>query len=338
MIRLSLLTAILDAIHKENDRIGGRAVSRLTAPLLAAEVGSLSVLSTIGFGEYTDGTGNARLLIDGEIVDVTTRTNAAPFSFQTLTRGVSNSVVKAHPEGTLVYDMSENSSAVDHLRRGFLVDFAIGEDLDIIGRNLGLGKCPGVSQEQLRRIIKGVAYLPRTTQHAFLSALEALFGNVADFEVYERTATSPFTVFVKITVDLSNDIRGRFILNGGTPALTTGLTTVDTNYDINHVSGVYLDTVLTRRGYRDGFTNYATTNTFAGATVTLDASPGPIGTAVLVDYGAEPAHYLAEDETIRQDLLNQDHWAYVSDPLLTVRCLLEQIRAAGVRVVVSAQA
>jgi hypothetical protein len=338
------MRAALDAIFKEDDRIGGRAVTRLTATLPADDVTGMLVESTIGFGEWVDNAtiegmsppflpGNARLLVNGEIITARTRRSRFPFQFEQLARAQSNTVAKLHPQGTLVYDLSHNVSAIDHLRRGFLVEYAIGEDLEIIARNLGLHRCPGMSQETLRRVIKAVAYLPKTTAHAFREALTALFDSSTVFSVIERTTSNPFVVFVEIAIALSTDIRGRFLLNGGEPALTTGANSVDTANAINHVIGVFLDTPLTRRGFREGFTNYLNPGgTFLGSTITLGTSPGAAGTAVIVDYGAFDAHYLAADETVVQDAGQGDHWAYLADPLFTARCLLDQIRAAGVQV------
>ena len=327
-----LLKAMLDAIMKEDDRIGGRAVTRLTAQLDSSETATASVLSTIGFGEYTDGLRDARFLVGGEVISATGRNSNTPFLFDNLTRGLEGTEVRTHPPGTLVYDMAQNTSAVDLVRRGFLVDYAVGEDLEVLARNLGLERCPGTSQEALRRIIKAVAYLPKQTFDAFDKALEALLGGI-NYRVYERTASDPYTVFVDIEPDPSDDIRGRFFLNGGELQDTTAGLTVSTNYAINHVIGVYDDTPLTRMGIRDGFTNYfAGGGSFAGSTITLGSSPGAAGTPVIVDYGAFIAHYLAADETVRQDALQGDHWAYLADPLLAARCLLDQIRAAGVQV------
>jgi len=361
---LGNLKALVDAIHKEDDRIGGRAVTRLTETLTADEIDCAMVMSTIGFGENTDGTGNAKFLIGGELITAEERNSNTPFGFGLLTRGLEATKVKLHPAGTLVYDMSRNTSAIDLIRRGLLVNFAVGEDLEIIGRNLGLERCPGTTQEQLRRIIKAVAYLPKQTRQAFSDALLALLDDPDGYTITERLVSNPWRVFVEIAVELGTDIRGRFLLNGGEPQLTTGLTSVDTTYAIIQSPfaanppepaklvegrtltfpggaagtlpfGVYLDTILTRRGHRDGFTNFAVGGSAVGNTITLGSSPGPIGTAVIVDYTAFPAHYLAYDETVRQDLLNEDNWAYISDPLLAARCLLDQIRAAGVRVELS---
>ena len=350
------LRATLDAIHKEDNRIGGRAVTKLEADLEIDDTVGALVESTIGFGELYDtnnatytliGDGGplvipfpkqARLLIGGEIIEANDRRSRYPFEFVDLTRGVSNTVQKKHPKGTLVYDYSQNTSAIDHIRRGFLVEYAVGEDLEILARNLGLHRCPGFSQETLRRVIKAVAYLPKQTIDAFRIALEALLDGT-NFTITERTTSEPWVVYVEVAIEVAEDIRGRFILNGGEPQVTVGFTTtLLTSHFIYNVFGVYLDTPLTRRGFREGFTNfYSGGGSFlpAGA-ITLGSSPGPVGTAVIVDYTAVEAHYLATDETVRQDVEQGDRWAYLADPLLAAKCLLDQVRAAGVQVRLSA--
>ncbi len=372
-----LLKAALDAIHKEDDLIGGRAVTRLVTQLTNDETGSIAVESTLGFGEFTDSEGDGRLLIGGELIDYTSRVKFEPFAFGGLTRGVGATEVKTHPVGTLIFDFARNSSAIDHTRRGLFVDFAVGEDLSVIARNLGLIECAGLDDATLRRIIKGIAYLPKQTRDAFRQALIALLDDVDGFTVTERTSSDPWKVFVEIDPGLSTDIRGRFLLNGGEPQLTTGAMTVDTTFPViqsplvaypesasqaiedrnkpnpsppptnipffDYPAGVagslqwsvYDDTPLTRRGFRDGLTNYATGGSAVGNTITLGSSPGGAGTAVIVDYTAFTAHYLANDETIRQDFANADHWAYLADPLLSAQCILDQIRAAGVKVILS---
>lgn len=326
---MGLLKAMLDAIHGEDNRIAGRAFTRLTSPLSSTETAQMDVESTLGFGEWADGAGTGRVLINGEVIDFAARTSAPPYRFTTLTRGVLDSKVKEHRVGSLVYDLAENSSALDLVRRGFLVAFAIGEDLDVIGRNLGVEKCPGITEEQWRRIIQTIAYLPKQTVNAFEQALNALYNDPTMFAVVERIITNPWTVFVEIDATLQDNIRGRFYLNGGESRVTTGLTAVTTTQIINHVIGVYADTTAARRGLREGLTNYFSGGSFVGNTITLGSSPGGIGTPVLVDYGAFRGHYLALDETVRDD---GDRWAYLTDPLRTARCLLDQVRAAGIKV------
>lgn len=334
-IKKGLFAAILDAVFREDNRIGGQAVTRVVETVNEDEVACIIVESTNGFGENNDGTNDARILLGGEIVEVAGRDRTR---FIGLTRGSDETKIPPfHVPGTLVFDLSGNKSAVDHLRRGFSVNTAVGEDLDIIGANLGLQRCVGLDQETWREIIKVVAYLPKQTLDAFRRALTALVG-AGNFEVSEDLGsgspgglvTSPYQVFVEITGALSSLLRGRFVLNGGERQLTTGALEVVVNNDVNHVLGVFDDTELTRRGFRDGFTNYFTpTGTFSGKTITLDSSPGAAGTAVVVDYGAFTAHYLATDETIMDD---GDFYAYLTDPTLAARCVLDLIRAAGVQV------
>jgi len=58
-------------------------------------------------------------------------------------------------------------------------------------------------------------------------------------------------------------------------------------------------------------------------------SPGAIGTPLLVDYNAFPAHYLPDPFTVVDD---NDHYPYFFDNLLGVHCLADQIRAAGIKI------
>lgn len=365
---LGNLRALLDSIHKEDDRIGGRAVTQLRETLSEDETKCMEVISTIGFGEYTDDTRDALLLVGGELIRAEGRNANVPYSFSRLSRGLDATEVKTHPVDTLVFDMSRNTSAVDLVRRGMLVNFAVGEDLDIIARNLGLHRCPGLTEDQLRAIIKAIAYYPKQIRQAYVELLQALTGGTeasGAFTITEKLVTNPWTVFVDLAVALSTDLRGRFMLNSGEPQLTTGALAVQTDYSIiqpplaangAEVSkviegrtvaypggsagsiqfGVYDDTPLTRRGYRAGLTNYAAGGSATGNTITLGSSPGAAGTAVLVDYTAFEAHYLAYDETVRQDVSQSDLWAYLADPLLAARCLLDQIRAAGIKIELTA--
>jgi hypothetical protein len=358
---------MLDAIQGSDDEIAGQRMTRLVDVLEEVETTDIAVESTLGFGETTDGTGAAKFLVGGEIVEATSRIDGpANFKFIGLTRGVDNTKVRLHPVGTLVFDLSENTSALHHARRGLFVDTALGTDLDVVGRNLGLTKCPGLTDAQWRAIIKAVAYLPKQPIDAFERALTALLG-AGNFDINESLITDPYTVFVRILVALATSLQGRFLLNSGEPQLTTGVLKVETDYTIiepalsdtltelgvladltveghtltfpasgtgTETVGVYDDTTLTRRGYRDGFTNYAIGGSISGNSITLGSSPGAAGTPVIVDYTGFSAHYLAENETRRHA---DDFYAYLADPLLSARCLLEQVRAAGIRVDLSAQ-
>ena len=453
---MGLLAAILDAIHGEDERIAGVQVTRLTTPLLAAEVGTMNVESTLRFGETLDGGGEALVIVGGEIILATGRTAT---TFTGLTRGVDNTnVPNVHPITTNVYDYAQNTSAIDHLRRAFLLDFAIGEDINVIGRNLGLERCDGLTDEQWRELIKLVAYMPKQPLDTYRQVLDVVFPG--QYDLITDLLSKPYTVRVDLAVSPGSSKKGRFFLNGGEAQLTTGLLSVNTDdpilpsthignaavgsiievsggfhvdgenfvlddgvnpavtfeYDDNAsviqnpvlrainftagdsdatialtalvainnaptlavtaspagvngidlvndalgiagnvpitttvadtvfavsgmaggidvgaigVFGVFDDTPLTRLGYRLGFTNYFTGGSFVGSTITLGSSPGAVGTAVLIDYIAFNANYLADDETIVDD---DDFYAYLGDDTVLIRCLLDMVRAAGIKV------
>lgn len=334
-----LLKAILDAIHGSDEQIAGEAATRLEVGLDDAELGSMFVTSTVGFGEFTEGTGDARLVVGDELILASGRTDT---SFTGLTRGVDNTKVPArHPAGNVVRDLSFNVSAKDLVKRGLFVNFAILTDLDVIGRNLGLKKCGGISDDVWRAIIRNVAYLAKQPPSAFAAALDALVGP-SNYTIRERNISEPGKVIIEVDIDPIDTLKGQFFVQSNELQLSTGLTTVEVDNTIIDVPldpgpgslgvyGVFDDTPYTRLGHRDGFTNYFTGGSFLGKVITLGASPGAAGTPLIVDYNAFPAHYVALDETFVED---GDFYAYFSSRLDEVSCLLDQVRAAGIEVVV----
>jgi hypothetical protein len=339
--RRGLFEALIDAgIGALND-FAGQAVSRVSAPITADVTSAIGIESTLGFGEMVDGAGSARFLVGGEIIEATGRTVDAPFGFIGLTRGVDGTEPKTHPAGTIVLDLSGNTSALHHFKRGIFVSTALEPDLDVIGRNLGLHKCAGLLVEQWRRVIQVLAYLPKQPLSSYEAVLEALLGSSTLFRVTERPWVAPWQVFVEIDVPaLSGDdaIYGSFILTGGEQQLSTALDEVVVDYAVGSVLGVYLASDATLRGERVGATNYYSGGgSFAGNVITLGSSPGAIGTALVIDYSVDPTvnyHYLAADANVVSDA--EDRRPYFGDlygPL--AECLVNEVRSAGILPVVS---
>lgn len=208
-----LFKAIIDAIHGSDDRIAGQAITTLRVSLDGTETAVIQVESTVGFGELTDGAGDARLVIDGEIIDCSGRTLT---TFTGLTRGVASTIVgPRYPAGSaIVYDYAQNSSALDHVRRGVLVNYAIGEDLDRVARNLGLVKCSPLPDDTWRRVIKAIAYLAKQPMGAIETALQALLGP-GGYVLYERSVSAPHRFFVGAVLPFATSLQGRFVLNSG---------------------------------------------------------------------------------------------------------------------------
>lgn len=336
------VAAVVDAAMGVIDEIGGRPVTRLSVPLSAEEITVCGVESTLGFGALVDGTPSARFLINGEIITAATRTETVPYGFATLTRGTDGTEAAVHPAGSIVFDLSENTSALDHARRGLFVDTAVGTDLDVIGRNHGVLKCAGLSEEQWRRLIKVMSYMPRQSIAAFELVLGAYFDTTLESDLWsvsERPATNPWMTFVEGNLPFDNSPIGTFYLHGGEQALTTGLTTIDAAHVVgpalDGVLGVFPDTQATRRGARSGpgISDFFASYVPGSPTITLSPSPGPIGTPMIIDYRANATlsyHFLATDETVSADV--GDPWAYLADPLAGLRCILDEVRAAGTQI------
>ncbi len=223
-----LFSAMLDAVHGADEKIGGQAVTQLTAPLFESDA-VIQLASTIGFGEFEDGLGDALVVIGREIIYCSGRTLT---SFTIGQRGVDSTIIRAiYPPKTVAFDLAQNTSALDLTRRGMLVRFAIGTDLDIVGRNLGMEKCPGLTDSIWRKIIQDVAYLAKQPLGAIEIALEALLG-VGNFTLFERTVSSPSRFFVDIDIPVTNDLQGKFYLNFGEPQVVQAGGIIDVTYPI----------------------------------------------------------------------------------------------------------
>ena len=82
-----------------------------------------------------------------------------------------------HETLALADDFTRVFSAIDIYRRSFLVEFATGRDLDVVGGNVGVDRPAELSDDDLyRALIKAIAYAPRGTVYSIELALDALFG------------------------------------------------------------------------------------------------------------------------------------------------------------------
>jgi hypothetical protein len=99
------------------------------------------------------------------------------------------------------------------------------------------------------------------------------------YDVLE-TPYKPCTVIIRVVGAPPLDATGFGYIQGGEIVVPDNPNTVDVSAPIRQVLGVWLGTDTQRTG-----TNYATSNTFAGSTITLD-TPLPVVDSVIVDYGA----------------------------------------------------
>jgi len=133
-----------------------------------------------------------------------------------------------------VLDLNRDRSALDRARRAMLVEYAEGDDLNALGRNLGVLRLPFLaSDEVFRNIVKTLAYNPKGTIYGIQQALTGLVG-AGNFEVYEDVLNFPNTVFIRLVgaAATDNQSEGKTYLTDTENQPATGNNTVDVDEDL----------------------------------------------------------------------------------------------------------
>ena len=177
--------------------------------------------------------GEGKIGIGGVVYRYASRTDTSLEGITHVKGGVLTAGLKiSHPIESTVIDLSQSQSAIDLVRRAMLVDYAEGEDLNAIGRNLGVNRLPFLGEDDtFRDIVKALAYNPRGTIFGLELALAALVGE-GNFEIYEDLINFPCTVFIRLlgAAVTSDTSAGKTYLTG--PELQPP--TSDTTFAIDH--------------------------------------------------------------------------------------------------------
>lgn len=161
-------------------------------------------------------------------------------------------VAQDHLPLTQVDDYSRRLSAVDVYRRSFLVGFAEGEDLSVVGRNLGLDRPAVLADDDVfRELVKAATYAPRATVFGIEQILDVLLG-VGNYVLFEdmtlasgdvgagqqRNRNTVFLAKVANAADAENP-NGKTFVDGYTdaPLTAAGVVTVAPD-DVLNVASV----------------------------------------------------------------------------------------------------
>jgi len=105
---------------------------------------------------------------------------------------------KQHRQDSPVVDLNKDRTALELVRRGLLVDYAESDELNALGRNLGVLRLPFIeSDDRFREIIKALAYNPKGTIYGIELALNGLVGE-GNYSIYEDLINYPNTVFINL--------------------------------------------------------------------------------------------------------------------------------------------
>ena len=217
------------------DKVQVEVTVAMTADQVRDAVIDAITLARMDVVAFANGTGRIELwhTIDGGdgFIDVTDTVAAAGFKTQGA-RGVATDV----DELTEIVDYTRNYSAFDQYYRSFVVDHADGQDLDMVGRNVGVPRNPALASDLLyRRLVQAIAYAPRGTIYAMELALEALLG-AGNFEIFENLTDGsplqePCDVFFRRITDNTLKAQGKTFIEGEEIrqiASSTSITTADT--------------------------------------------------------------------------------------------------------------
>ena len=213
-----LLRAVTAAIGEADNEIGGLVMTRLTAPVEPGDT-VFAVETTLDWPEA------GLLALDGVTYHYAAKTID---SFTGITCSVSGSLapgaILAHRSSAAVTDINQLRSALERLRRGFFVNTAEGEDLSVVGRNLGVPRLPILTgDDHYRGVVKALAYNPRGSIYGIELALDALVGP-GNWRIYEDLIRHPNTVFIYFPGDLFSlaQYAGQAFLSSMAWAPTTG--------------------------------------------------------------------------------------------------------------------
>lgn len=191
--------ALTLGIGGSDNEIGGLVQTRLTqVATLGAAI--LNVENTLGWPD------SGKVRVGGVIYQYAGRTDQSLTGITHLFGGATQvGTYKYHAVQEAVTNITGATSSMELLRRSLLVNYAEGEDLNTIGRNLGVPRLLYVADDDTHRgIIKALAYNPRGTVYGLELALDALLG-AGNYQIIEDPINYPCVVFIELGNSLITD-------------------------------------------------------------------------------------------------------------------------------------
>lgn len=158
---------------------------------------------------------SGRVGVEGMVYHYASRTNTSLDGITFLAGGEDVAGLnRRHTIEATVVNLNRELSDLDLVRRAILVNYAEGEDLNALGRNLGVNRLASIAEDdQFRDLIKALAYSPKGTLLGLRLALDALVG-AGNYVIYEDLINFPNKVFITLPggVLISADSRGKTYL------------------------------------------------------------------------------------------------------------------------------
>jgi hypothetical protein len=192
---LGLIAALTSAIGEACTEMAGLVSTRLSEPVTEGE--------TVFPVESTEGWSDAgRFAVEGIPYTYTGKGTASLTGVKHIRGGEEqNGAAMLHHVEAAVTDIGRNRSYAEKLRRALLLNYAEGEDLNVVGRNFGLIRHPFFTDDAVyREVIRAMAYSPKGTMLGLELGLCGMVGE-GNFEIYEDLIRYPCQVFIRLTGD-----------------------------------------------------------------------------------------------------------------------------------------
>lgn len=231
---VNLLQGVVEAISESDNALAGLRTTRLTVTANAGDT-SITVESTLGWPDA------GKIAIDGVVYRYASKTLFTLDGLTYILAGTTTPGCRvAHLAPAEVLDLSASYSALDGVRRAMLTEYAEGDDLNAVGRNLGVLRLPFVGEDaDFRRIIQALAYNPKGTMFGLELALNAMLG-AGNYELTEHPEKFPCTVFITLlgAANLTAVSQGKAFLAGRQTVAPTTDTALGVTGDVLAVGSV----------------------------------------------------------------------------------------------------
>lgn len=215
------------------DELNDFAGLRYTRARAAAAIGDTTISLESTYGWPAAG----KVVFDGVVYSYSGKTASS-------VTGLSPALRTTMRLGDPVVDWSRTHSSLDQARSSIFVGTAEGEDLDILGRNFGFPRYPGLSDSAYRDLIQALAWGPKGTVASIHTALTALVG-AGNFEVVEDLISHPCEVFVvlkgaAVANTAANKTFAQRVVTQAAVGTNTVLLPDSVAVGVNSVNAVYL--------------------------------------------------------------------------------------------------
>lgn len=189
------MESLLEVIGESDTNIGGYHITRLIDNVVVGQ-------NVFPVENILNWATSGKIFVDGTIYNYTSAYGQTISGVSYVHNG--EIVVGAkyeHLKTIGVVELDNPRCAINRAKKAMLVDYAVDDNLSIVGRNLGVYRSPYLNNDEVYRgVIKALAYNPKGTFYGIDLALEAILGK-GMYHIWTDPIRYPCVVFISISND-----------------------------------------------------------------------------------------------------------------------------------------